>query len=182
MARGLKKMGHLTNWIRRLIEGKTMPDQHELRDELGDFNSIICFRAVITGIEDALGVRAATIALLAAGRARGRQLAKQLGLSGVAGNMNEIAGLMNNALGPKGTRLCIIDKIESAEAGQLLVYCRETVCSAGEAEGSTRELSYTMGAVQGVLEEVTGKRLRSKQIASVLRGSTHDVVQLTPLS
>ncbi len=159
-----------------------MPDQHKLRGELGDFNSIICFRALITGIEDALGGRAAMIALLAAGRSRGRQLAKELGLSGLSGNFNEISDLMNNVLGVNGTRLCIIDKIESAEDDTILVYCRETVCSAGESPGSSRELSYTMGAVQGVLEEVTGKRLRSKQVSSVLRGGTHDVVQLTPMA
>ncbi|MGC1309295.1 MAG: hypothetical protein WA885_18905 [Phormidesmis sp.] len=155
--------------------------QNTLRNHLGDFNSIICFRAVVTGIEDALGKRAAMIALVAAGRARGKQLAKELGLSGTPGELNEIAELMNSALGIKGTRLCMIDKIEPAEAGALRVYCRETVCSSGEAPGSERELSYTMGAIQGVLEEVTGKRLRGKQVASVLRGGDHDVIELTPL-
>ena len=158
-----------------------MTDQHALRKELGDYNSIICFRALILGIEDALGTRAATIALLSAGRARGKQLAKDLGLSNANANFNEIAELMNGALGAKGTRLCIIDKIESPEENVLLVYCRETVCSAGEMPGSSRQLSYTMGAVQGALEEVVGRRLRGKQVASVLRGGTHDVVQLTPI-
>ncbi|MGB7248478.1 MAG: hypothetical protein WBC73_06030 [Phormidesmis sp.] len=158
-----------------------MPDQHALRSELGDFNSIICFRAIVTGIEDALGEKAAMIALLAAGRGRGKQLAKELSLSSLAGNFDEVAEVMNKVLGVNGTRLCIIDKIEATEAGKLSVYCRETVCSSDEPQGSTRELSYTMGAVQGALEEITGKRLRSKQVASVLRGGTHDVVELTPL-
>lgn len=179
-------MSRLTSWIDRFIEGATMPDKqpdkHALRSELGDFNSIICFRAIVTGIEDALGARAATIALMAAGRSRGRQLAKEHNLSNTPGHLDEVASVMSKVLGVNGTRLCLIDKIESADANRLLVYCRETVCSADEPPGSTRELSYTMGAVQGVLEEVTGKRLRSKQIASVLRGSTHDVVELTPLN
>lgn len=174
-------MSHLTAWVRKFIRGETMIDQHAFRNELGDFNSIICFRALITGIEDALGPRAAMIALLSAGRARGRSLAKDLGLSNASASFDEIAELMNNALGVKGTRLCIIDKVESPDQNILLVYCRETICSANEMPGSSRELSYTMGAVQGVLEEVTGKRLRGKQVESVLRGGTHDVVQLTPL-
>ncbi len=174
-------MGRLTVWVRRFIKGETMADQHNFRKELGDFNSIVCFRALITGIEDALGQRAAMIALLAAGRARGRRLATELGLSNVSGDFNEIAELINGVLGINGTRLCIVDKIELAEDNTLLVYCRETVCSAGEKPGSDRELSYTMGALQGVLEEVTGKRLRGEQIASVLRGGTHDVVRLMPL-
>ena len=152
-----------------------------LRPNLSDFSSIVCFRAVVTGIEDALGVRAATIALVAAGRTRGKQLAEELGLSNTTDNLSEIAELMNGALGVQGTRLCIIDKVESAGEGRILVYCRETVCSSGEAPGSDRNLSYTLGAVQGVLEEVTGKRLRGKQVDSVLRGGTHDVVELTPL-
>ncbi len=174
-------MSYLTTWVRKLTGDETMTDQHVYRNELGDFNSIICFRALITGIEDALGPRAAMIALLSAGRARGRSLAKELGLSDASANLNEIAELMNKALGVKGTRLCIIDKIESSDQNALLVYCRETICSANELPGSSRELSYTMGAVQGVLEEVTGKRLRGRQVESVLRSGTHDVVQLTPM-
>ncbi len=174
-------MSYLTTWVRKFMGDETVIDQHVYRNELGDFNSIICFRALITGIEDALGPRAAMIALLSAGRARGRSLAKELGLSNASANLSEIAELMNTALGVKGTRLCIIDKIESSDQNALLVYCRETICSANELPGSDRELSYTMGAVQGVLEEVTGKRLRGKQVESVLRSGTHDVVQLTPM-
>lgn len=158
-----------------------MANQHTLRQELGDFNSIICFRAVVTGIEDALGPKAAMIALMAAGRSRGKQLAKELGLSGMSDDLGVISSAMNSVLGVNGTRLCIVEKIESKEE-KLFVYCRETVCSSGEAQGSSRELSYTMGALQGVLEEVTGKRLRAKQSGSVLRGGTHDVVELTPLT
>ena len=45
-------------------------DPKVLRPELGDFNSIICFRAVVVGREEALGERAAAVALKAAGRAR----------------------------------------------------------------------------------------------------------------
>lgn len=119
---------------------------------------------------------------MAAGRSRGKQLARELGLSGIANDLNAIAATMNEVLGVRGTRLCIIDKIESAGRDRLLVYCRETVCSADEPQGSERQLSYTLGAVQGVLEEVTGKRLRGRQTASVLRGGTHDVVELTPLT
>lgn len=177
-------MSRLTAWIRNLIEGENMDAtlaQNTLRNHLGDFNSIVCFRAVVTGIEDALGPRAAMIALISAGRARGKQLGKELGLSYATENLNEIAELMNSALGIQGTRLCIIDRIETAEEDRICVYCRETICSSGEALGSARNLSYTMGAVQGVLEELTGKRLRGKQIASVLRGSDYDVIELTPL-
>ena len=38
-----------------------------LRPTLGDFSSIVCFKSAVVGIEDALGEKAAAIALIAAG-------------------------------------------------------------------------------------------------------------------
>ncbi len=147
-----------------------------LRPELGDFSSIVCFKAVIVGVEEALGEKAAAIAFLAAGRLRGKKLAKDLNLSNANLPLDQVAILLNKALGSDGTRLCLVDSIlEVDETYQ--VFCRETVCSAGEPQGSNRNLSFTLGAVQGALEEVTQKRLRGKQIASVLRGSDHDVIE-----
>jgi len=144
------------------------------RSELGEFSSIICFRAVVTGAEEALGEKAAMITLIAAGRIRGKQLAQQLGL--VVGATEDLVPELQKALGKDGTRLCIIDKIENA-SDSIKVYCRETICSAGEPEGSPRKLTFTLGAIQGVMEHVTGKRLRGKQIESVLRGGSHDVIE-----
>ena len=147
-----------------------------LRPELGDFSSIVCLKAVIVGVEEALGEKAAAIAFLAAGRLRGKKLAKDLNLSNANLPLDQVAILLNKALGKDGTRLCLVDSIlEVDETYQ--VFCRETVCSAGEPQGSNRNLSFTLGAVQGALEEVTQKRLRGKQIASVLRGSDHDIIE-----
>ena len=152
-----------------------------LRRELGDFSSIICFRAIVTGIEDALGSKAAMITLVSAGRSRGKQLAQQLGLSNASAKLDEVTKMVRDVLGAEGTRLCIIDKVEIVDSGKLHVYCRETICSTDEPQGSERQLSYTMGAIQGLLEEALGKRLRGKQIASVLRGCDCDVIEFTPL-
>jgi predicted hydrocarbon binding protein len=146
-----------------------------MRTELGEFSSIVCFKAVVTGSEEALGEKAAAIALISAGRQRGKQLADQLGVTGKGSAGAELVPLLQKALGKDGTRLCIVDKIE--DAGEAIsVYCRETICSAGESEGSPRKLTFTLGAIQGVLEQVLGKRLRGKQTESVLRGSSHDVI------
>lgn len=152
-----------------------------LRPELGDFSSIICFRAVVTGIEDALGTKAAMVTLLSAGRARGRQLAQQLGLSSSSAKLDEVTKIVSDVLGAEGTRLCIIEKVKVVDSAKLHVFCRETICSTDEPQGSERQLSYTMGAIQGLLEEALGKRLRGKQIASVLRGCEHDVIEFSPL-
>jgi len=145
------------------------------RKELGEFSSIVCFKALVTGAEEALGEKAAAITLIAAGRNRGKQLAEQLGL-GDHMTIAEVVPALQQALGKDGTRLCIVDKAEEIDS-KIKVYCQETICSAGEPQGSARKLTFTMGAIQGVLEKVTGKRLRGKQIESVLRGSDHDVIE-----
>ncbi|MDZ4784962.1 MAG: hypothetical protein SGJ02_02685 [bacterium] len=145
------------------------------RKELGEFSSIVCFKAVVTGAEEALGEKAAAITLISAGRNRGKHLAEQLGLkNGMP--LADIVPALQKALGKDGTRLCIVDKLEQTDES-IKVYCQETICSAGEPQGSPRKLTFTLGAIQGVLELVTGKRLRGKQIESVLRGSSHDVIE-----
>lgn len=146
------------------------------RLELGEFSSIVCFKAVVTGAEEALGEKAAAITLIAAGRNRGKQLAAALGLTSANSSFDDILPALQKALGKEGTRLCLIDKIEQTDSS-IKVYCRESICSAGEPEGSPRKLTFTMGAIQGVMEQFLGKRLRGKQIESVLRGSTHDVIE-----
>lgn len=154
--------------------------QELLRPDLGDFSSIVCLKAIVVGLEDALGEKAAMIALVAAGRKRGKQLVESLGLTNAANGltMEEIQFKVNEAIGKEGTRLCVVDKI--IQVGDIYqVYTKETICSAGEPQGSNRNCTYTLGAIQGVIETLFGKRLRGKQTDSVLRGGTHDVLEFT---
>ena len=148
------------------------------RPTLGQFSSIICFKSVITGMEEALGEKATAIALIAAGRARGKELAKSLGLSGSTEDLAAIAAKLDEAVGANGTHLTAIDKIVK-EGDVIKVYCSETVCSAGEPDGSPRKCTFTMGAVWGAVAEVTGKKLRGIHTESVLRGGAHDVFEFT---
>jgi predicted hydrocarbon binding protein len=150
------------------------------RPILGEFNSIVCFKAVITGMEEALGAKATSISLIAAGRTRGKKLAKEMGLSGSFTDLATVATQLNTAIGVAGTRLTIVDKIVE-ESGVIKAYCAETVCSAGEPQGSTRKCTFTMGAVWGAIEEITGKKLRGVHTESVLRGGTHDVFEFTAI-
>jgi predicted hydrocarbon binding protein len=152
-----------------------------LRQELGDFISIACFKAVIVGIENALGERATAISLLAAGRARGKKLAEELGLVNSSVPLNEVTARLNQVLGKQGTRLCIVEKVVQ-DGDVIKVYTTETVCSAGEPQGSSRNSTFTLGAIWGVLEQLLNYRLQGKQTESVLRGGTHDVFEFTPLT
>lgn len=156
--------------------------QNSIRKELGIFSSIVCFKFAIVGIEEALGEKAAAISLIAAGRKRGKSLAEQLDLVNKSESFSneEIVAQLNAAIGKEGTRLCLVDKFES-DGDNYKVYTRETVCSAGEEEGSNRQCTFTLGAIQGFLEAFLSKRLRGKQIASVLRGDIHDVFEFSVL-
>jgi predicted hydrocarbon binding protein len=156
--------------------------QNGFRQELGNYSSVVCVKAIVTGVEEALGEKAAAIALISAGRQRGKNLAQELDLVGKGGTMplEEVLNKANHALGKDGTRLCIIDKIE--QDGEVYkVYTKETICSAGESEGSSRQCTFTLGAIQGFLEAFLGKRLRGKHTESVLRGGTHDVLEYSLL-
>lgn len=150
------------------------------RQKLGGFVSIVCFKGVITGMEDALGEKATAIALVSAGRARGKNLVTELGLAGLNPTLEDLASKLDHALGENGTRLCKVDKIEE-NGDQIKVYTNETVCSAGEEQGSSRQCTYSMGAVCGAIETIQGKRYRPKHIESVLRGGSHDVFEMTPI-
>lgn len=150
------------------------------RKELGDFSSIVCLKAIIVGAEEALGDKATAIALISAGRQRGKKLAEDLGLVNQAGEMSleDVLQKLTYALGKEGTRLCIVDKIE--QVGDVYkVYTRETICSTGEDDGSSRQCTFTLGAIQGFLETFLGKRLRGQHTESVLRGGSHDVLEYT---
>jgi len=158
-------------------------ESHVLRKELGDFGSIVFLKSILSGIEEAIGEKTAAIAMISAGRKQGKQSAEELDLvnKGTALSLDEIRDKVNEILGPEGSRLCITDKIEQ-EGRVYKVYARETFCSSGEPSGSSRQCSYTLGAIQGFLEALLDKRLQGKQTDSVLRGGTHDVLEYSILN
>lgn len=149
-----------------------------LRSQLGEFNSIVCFKAAVVGVEQALGERAARVALTAAGRTRGRDLVASLGLDGSSTTLDDAARKLGAALGEDGTRLCNIHSIVE-QGDEILVTVSETVCMAGEPMGSKRECSFTLGAVHGAVEALTGRKLRAKHTHSRWRGDADDIFTMT---
>ncbi len=152
-----------------------------LRSELGDFSSIVCFKALITGVEDTLGTEGAAAVFVQAGRLRGQKLAHELGLAGAKVSVEQLAAALNNAVGKDGTRLCRIDAARELPGGVIQVDTGETVCSAGEAMGSQRQCTFTLGAVAAAVETVMGRPYTARQVGSVLRGGTHDTFEFTPV-
>jgi len=144
-----------------------------LRSDLGDFSSIVCFKAVITGVEDTLGTDGAAVVFIRAGKVRGANLANELGLAGSNMPIDQVAQALNSAIGKDGTKLCAVDRAYM-DGDKIVVETNETVCSAGEPNGSSRECTFTLGAVWGALEAVTGKTFLGEQTESVLRGGSAD--------
>jgi predicted hydrocarbon binding protein len=149
----------------------------QIHESLG---GIVCIKALITGMEDALGEKATAVALTTSGKTRGKKLALELNLTEDKGNLDAVAKKLNKALGVEGTRLLILEKIVQ-EGDVIKVYNKETICSAGELKDSPRKCTFTLGAIWGALEEVTGKKLVGKHTESILRGSDYDVFEFTVL-
>lgn len=94
--------------------------------------------------------------------------------------VEEITTQAASALGKDIGRLCFIDRVEEKEGEDglfYLVYTTKTICFAGEEENSPRLCTYTLGAMQGFLEAFLNKRLKGKQIESVLRCGDYDVLK-----
>ena len=151
-----------------------------LREQLGDFSSIICLKSMIKGLEEALGEKATAIALTASGRKRGRDLVKSLDLSNASIALDAAAAQIAAAIGENGTRLCILHKIVN-EDGIYKAYVTGDVCTAGEPQGSDFKCLFTLGAVWGAIEEVTGQRLQGQHTESVLKGASYNLFEFKPL-
>ncbi|MEZ4238199.1 MAG: hydrocarbon-binding protein [Myxococcota bacterium] len=151
----------------------------DLREDLGDMSSIVCFKSIVIGAEESIGKAAATVALTAAGRKRGKNLVKAMGLSGAGADLQAATTQLSAALGVDGTRLCKILDIH-AEGEVLYVTVSETVCMAGEPQGTDRKCSFTLGAVHGALEELTGRKLKGTHVRSAWWGDPADVFEFKP--
>ncbi|WP_339095462.1 hypothetical protein ACINK0_01290 [Deinococcus sp. VB343] len=157
-----------------------MPMSKDIRSNLGDFSSVVCFKAVITGVEDTLGPDGAAVVFTRAGKVRGHALANELGVAGSNVPVEQMADLLNGAIGEQGTRLTGVKSV-TKEGDSYIVDCFDTVCSAGEPQGSDRKCTFTLGAVWGALEAITGEIFIGEQTESVLRGGQYDRFVFSPL-
>ncbi|ADV65979.1 hypothetical protein Deima_0318 [Deinococcus maricopensis DSM 21211] len=156
------------------------PSEFTIRPRLGDFNSVVCFKAVITGVEDTLGPDGAAVVFTRAGKVRGHALVAELGLTGANVPVEQIAAALDAAIGEAGTRLCAVTN-SYQDGDTIVIETQDTVCSAGEPQGSDRRCTFTLGAVWGALEAVTGRTYLGEHTESVLRGAQSDKFVFSPL-
>lgn len=149
------------------------------RPQLGDFSSVVCFKAVIVGVEDTLGVDGAAVVFTRAGKVRGHTLVRELGLTGSNPPTEQIASLLNAAIGHDGTRLAAVTRSYD-DGDNVIIETQDTVCSAGEPQGSDRRCTFTLGAVWGAMEAITGRTYLGEQTESVLRGGNSDKFVFSP--
>ena len=157
----------------------TAPTAESLRPHLGNYSSVVCFKAVIVGVEDTLGPDGAAVVFIRAGKVRGRNLAADLGVAGSNVPIESLAELLDAAIGRDGTRLAAVTR-SYREGENIVIETQDTVCSAGEPMGSDRKCTFTLGAVWGALEAITGEMYLGEQTASVLRGGTSDKFVFSP--
>ncbi len=151
------------------------------RGELGDFTSISSFKALLTGLEDILGTEASSVVFIRAGRLRGQNLVEDWGVGHLNLPLEKLGHLLDAAFGHDGTRLCHVEPIY-ADGEDIVVNVTDTICSVTEAPGSLRRSTYTLGAIWGALETLTGERYLARQSGYVLRGDPFDQFRFTPLS
>lgn len=143
------------------------------RENLGDFSSVVCLKYIITGVEDTLGPDGAAVVFTRAGKVRGHQLTHELGLTGKAVAIDELASVLDSALGQDGTRLCEVVAAR-AEGDTITIEVTNTICAAGEETNSDRKATYTLGAIAGAIEEIYGKMYNGTHTTSVLKGDAVD--------
>lgn len=151
------------------------------RDKLGQVSSIESFRAIVEGMTDALGDKATAVALTAAGRKHGKEVAEKLGFKGATQNLEDATKQISEVLGANGSRLCIIDRIVQ-DGDSIKVYTTETLCAIGGTEESPPKCTFTLGLVWGVLSELLQAKMKATQTESVLRGDSYDLFEFTILT
>jgi predicted hydrocarbon binding protein len=151
-----------------------------IRPDLGEFMSLVCFKAALAGVEDTLGDEATWVVFTRAGKVRGHAVAKAAGIAGKAMSLSDLTSTLNGVFGKQGTRLCSV--VGAAQDGDVvMIDTRDTICSAGEPQGSDRVCTYTLGAIWGAVEAVMGKTYTAKHTDSVLRGGNVDRFVFTPI-
>jgi predicted hydrocarbon binding protein len=146
------------------------------RATLGDFMSITCFQYLRNGTEDIAG----RVPIVAAGRQRGTDLVSELGLNGSTQDPELLRKYLYDALGPDGTRLCLVESMTPLPSGGYEVRLREGACATG-VESAEPLCAYTLGVFAGALSALTGQRMTGKESSCAAMQGEYCIYQITPI-
>jgi hypothetical protein len=121
------------------------------RPTLGPFMSVVCFRYLHDDTVDLAG----TALIIDAGRQLGRDLIEELGLIGKFTGADDLLQRLHDALGPDGTRLCLIEQVIQKDNGGFEVHSVECASPL-----------YTLGVLIGAISSMTGKTLLGEEVAA----------------
>ena len=140
------------------------------RPTLGGFMSLTCFQYLRVGTEDV----ADRAPIVASGRKRGYDLVESLNLLGASEDTTVIAGKLGEALGAKGTRLCLVDSVTKLGKGRYEVCVSEGACTAGQSAGEPL-CAFTLGVFIGALHAITGMPMRGRELECCACGASQCV-------
>lgn len=147
------------------------------RPTLGNFMSLTCFQYLRVGTEEV----ADRAPIVAAGRKRGYDLIESLQLLGSSEDPGLIQSKLEEALGPKGTRLCLVKSIIQKSKGSYEVHLTEGACTAGQVS-STPICAFTLGVFIGALHAITGIPMRGHETSCVACGAKECVYVIEPVA
>jgi hypothetical protein len=119
------------------------------RPTLGPLMSVVCFRYLH---DDAIDLAGRAL-IVDAGRQRGQDLIEELGLQGKFSGADDLLKSLQNALGPDGTRLCLIGQITQNDNGGFEVHATECASPI-----------YTLGVLIGAISGITGKTMLGEEV------------------
>ncbi len=161
-------------------DNRMMATANILRPILGDYVNVMDYKALLDGIEDTMGSKAAAVIITAAGRAYGKKIATTLGASIETKDLPTILKRLNTSLGQEGTRLCIIDEISQQE-NFIRVKVVEPVEMSGETSDSIRMCPFTLGVLNGFIDQIMQKRHQARQIAVADQLGLQTEFEFTPI-
>lgn len=135
------------------------------RPTLGPFMSVVCFRYLH---DDAMDLAGQAL-IVDAGRQRGQDLIDELGIAGQHQVADAIHKDLHDALGPDGTRLCIINSISERDGGGFEVHSSECASPI-----------YTLGVLIGAISSITGQTMIGKHMGKE-DGTEEHVYHIEPL-
>jgi hypothetical protein len=137
------------------------------RPTLGPFMSVVCFRYLHDDAEELAG----QALIIDAGRQRGRDLIESLQIECNGDCAEKIYNELSKALGPDGTRLCLIESVTAKDNGGYEV--RSFECASP---------TYTLGVLIGAISAITGKTMLGHETEVTGKGDVEGrVYHIDPL-